>query len=158
MSLPFQQKIVRTQHWDFELENFERPLVFTNGCFDILHPGHVAYLFEASQLGKALIVGLNSDDSVRRLKGADRPVNDFVFRSNMLAAYDFIDLVIEFSEDTPLNLVTKLEPNVLVKGGDYSVDEIVGKDVVEKNGGRVALIPFVGNFSSSTIIDKIKNG
>jgi D-beta-D-heptose 7-phosphate kinase/D-beta-D-heptose 1-phosphate adenosyltransferase len=130
-------------------------VVFTNGCFDLLHAGHVKYLQAARRLGDLLVLGLNSDASVRRLKGPKRPLIDEDERGHLLAALDCIDYVCLFDEDTPLELITALKPQILVKGGDYTADGVVGKDIVEANGGRVELIPFVDGKSTTNIIEKI---
>jgi len=133
-----------------------KSVVFTNGCFDILHPGHIAYLAEAKSLGSILVVGINSDDSVKRLKGESRPINNFYFRSQMLAGLESVNYVLEFTEDTPLNLIKKVIPSVLVKGGDYNITNIVGADFTKCNGGTVQTITFLKGFSSSSIISKIQ--
>ena len=130
-------------------------LVFTNGCFDILHPGHVDYLQRARDLGERLVVGLNSDASVRRLKGPTRPVNDEASRALVLAALACVDHVVVFEEDTPYELIRAVAPDVLVKGGDWSVDRIVGRDLVEARGGRVLSIPLLPGHSTTSIIDRI---
>jgi len=132
-------------------------VVFTNGCFDILHSGHLQYLSEASQLGNKLVVGLNADISVKMLKGESRPINNETARAQMLAALFFVDLVVLFSEETPKNLIETLTPTILVKGGDYNIDTIVGADHVLKNGGQVLPLSFVQGFSSTNIINKIKS-
>ena len=132
-----------------------KKIVFTNGCFDILHAGHIEYLYQAAQLGDVLLIGLNSDNSVRRIKGETRPINKEIDRAIILASLYFVDYVVFFDEDTPLNLIEKIKPNVLVKGGDYSVENIVGADFVQKNGGKVIVIPFKEGYSSSSIISKI---
>jgi rfaE bifunctional protein nucleotidyltransferase chain/domain len=131
-------------------------IVFTNGCFDILHPGHVAYLEEAKKLGDVLVVGINSDESVKRLKGKSRPINDFHFRSSMLLGLKSVDFVFKFNEDTPLSLIKSLKPSVLVKGDDYAVENIVGAEFVKSTGGKVSTIAFLNGFSSSSIISKIQ--
>ena len=133
-------------------------IVFTNGCFDILHIGHIEYLREAKKLGDILVIGLNSDDSVKRLKGADRPVNCLRDREEMLSALGFVDYVIPFEEDTPLRLIEEIIPDVLVKGGDYHVENIVGAEVVRRNGGTVKVIPYVPGHSTSATIEKIQKG
>ncbi|KAF5057697.1 Bifunctional protein HldE [anaerobic digester metagenome] len=130
-------------------------LVFTNGCFDILHPGHVDYLQRARDLGERLVVGLNSDASVRRLKGPTRPVNDEASRALVLAALACVDHVVVFEEDTPYELIRAVAPDVLVKGGDWSVDRIVGRDLVEARGGRVLSIPLLAGHSTTSIIERI---
>lgn len=132
-------------------------IVFTNGCFDLLHAGHVDYLMEAASLGNKLIIGLNSDASVKKLKGESRPINDDLTRSTLLAAMGFVDAVVFFSEETPFNLISGLLPDVLVKGGDYTIDGIVGAKEVMANGGTVKSLNFLPGYSSSAIIEKIKN-
>ncbi|HJV34875.1 bifunctional D-glycero-beta-D-manno-heptose-7-phosphate kinase/D-glycero-beta-D-manno-heptose 1-phosphate adenylyltransferase HldE [Geomonas sp.] len=132
-----------------------KKVVFTNGCFDLLHVGHVKYLQKARQLGDMLVVGLNSDASVRRLKGEKRPLIEQSERAHILAALDCIDFVVIFDEDTPLKVIEAVRPDVLVKGGDYSLDGVVGREVVEANGGKVELVQFVDGRSTSRIIEKI---
>lgn len=132
-------------------------IVFTNGCFDIIHPGHIQYLEQARSLGDILLVGLNDDDSVRRLKGVKRPINTFNDRALMLAGLQSVSIVIGFFEDTPIELIKTINPDVLVKGGDYQLDEIVGRDYVESYGGEVLTIPLKSGYSTSAIIEKIKN-
>lgn len=134
----------------------QQQMVFTNGCFDIIHRGHVSYLAQARQLGDLLVVGLNSDASVRRLKGPSRPVNDEASRALVLASLEMVDYVVVFDEDTPYNLIKKTQPDVLVKGGDYTLDNIVGADLVMQRGGKVLTIPFVEGFSTTSIIDNLK--
>ena len=132
-----------------------RKIVFTNGCFDLLHVGHVKYLQKARSFGDILVLGLNSDASIRRLKGEKRPLICQDERAHILAALDCIDYVVIFDEDTPLNLITTLKPSVLVKGGDYTLDGVVGREIVEAAGGRVELVSFVDGKSTSNIIEKI---
>jgi D-beta-D-heptose 7-phosphate kinase/D-beta-D-heptose 1-phosphate adenosyltransferase len=127
--------------------------VFTNGCFDILHPGHVYVLKKAAELGEILIVGLNSDDSVKRLKGDSRPYHCFNDRAGVLAALEVVDYVIEFGEDTPAELIKALQPKVLVKGGDYQVNTIVGADQVLAEGGEVKVIPLLEGHSTTGILN-----
>ena len=134
-----------------------KKVVFTNGCFDIIHRGHIEVLARTADLGDKLIIGLNSDQSIQKLKGKDRPVIDEQSRAILLAALSFVDAIVLFSEDTPLKLISALLPDVLAKGGDYEIETIVGHEIVQKNGGKVKLVPFVDGFSSTTIIDKIKN-
>ena len=133
-----------------------RTVVFTNGCFDLLHYGHLHYLAAARALGDYLVVGLNSADSVRRLKGPHRPLNDEATRQTTLAALQFVDAVVVFDADTPLELITALRPDVLVKGGDYTVATIVGAAEVQAYGGRVAVLPFVPGYSTTAIEARIK--
>lgn len=135
--------------------NSDKKIVFTNGCFDILHPGHLHYLYKAKSYGDILIVALNSDSSIKRLKGSKRPVNDFEFRSTMLSYLNFVDLIIEFDSETPLELIQKISPNVLVKGADYSESQVVGADFVKSNGGKIVLIEFLSGFSTTNIIRSI---
>jgi rfaE bifunctional protein nucleotidyltransferase chain/domain len=130
-------------------------VVFTNGCFDILHPGHVDYLERARDLGSCLVVGLNSDASVRRLKGPARPVNDQNSRSLVLAGLACVDYVVVFDEDTPYELIKKIRPKVLVKGGDWSVDRIVGSDIVEDGGGKVYSVPLLAGYSTTAVVNRI---
>lgn len=136
----------------------ERPLVFTNGCFDILHRGHVTYLAQAKSLGKSLVVGVNSDDSVRRLgKGEDRPVNPLPDRIAVLAALESVDLVTWFEEDTPRDLILACRPEILVKGGDWMPEDIVGGSEVTGWGGSVHSIPFVFERSTTSLLGRIRN-
>ncbi len=129
--------------------------VFTNGCFDIVHLGHVDYLKKAKQLADILIIGVNSDNSVRRLKGELRPVQNEITRSEILSSFYFVDYVCVFDEDTPFNLIKKIQPDFLVKGGDWSPDQIIGSDIVIGNGGQVKSIQFLEGYSTSSVIDKI---
>ena len=132
-------------------------VVFTNGCFDILHLGHVDYLEKARQTGTKMIVGVNADSSVSQLKGPTRPVNNEYARARILAALEFVDLVIIFDEQTPLNLINELLPDILVKGDDYSIETIVGAKEVIAHGGKVTTIPLVPTYSTTNIIQKLKN-
>jgi len=132
-------------------------VVFTNGCFDILHLGHVDYLEKARDLGDKLVLGLNTDKSIQRLKGPDRPITDEYSRARVIAALGFVDAVILFDEETPYDLISYLKPDILVKGDDYAIENIVGADVVLQNGGTVKTVSLVKGYSTSTIISKIKN-
>jgi len=134
----------------------KQSIVFTNGCFDLLHPGHIDYLQKAKTLGDVLIVALNSDDSVRQIKGESRPVNSLNDRMAMLAALECVDFVTSFQEDTPYNLIDAIKPDILVKGGDYTKDEIVGADIVEDNGGELKILDFLPGYSSSDLIKRIQ--
>ncbi|HNP96860.1 MAG TPA: D-glycero-beta-D-manno-heptose 1-phosphate adenylyltransferase [Cyclobacteriaceae bacterium] len=136
--------------------NAGEKIVFTNGCFDLLHLGHVDYLEKARAFGTRLVIGLNTDASVSRFKGPDRPIQDQTSRARVLAALQFVDLVVLFDQDTPLELISTLIPDVLVKGSDYLAENIVGSEVVKKNGGLVKTIEFVPGYSTSRIIEKIK--
>ena len=147
-----ESKIITIAQWA-KVRNENHNVVFTNGCFDVLHRGHVTYLAAARDLGDCLVVGLNSDASVRRLKGESRPINNENDRSLVLAALSFIDYIILFEEDTPKNLIEQVRPDILVKGGDYKIEDIVGADFVQKNGGKVLTIPFVDGYSSTKIIN-----
>jgi len=138
------------------LKTQNKKIVFTNGCFDFIHAGHVKYLKEASELGDVLIVGLNSDSSVNRQKGPGRPINSFIDRAVVLSGLSVVDFIIEFNEDDPLELIKAIKPDVLVKGGDYTESEIVGQDEVKKNGGQVKSLSYFVDNSSSKIINKIK--
>lgn len=131
-------------------------IVFTNGCFDILHQGHIHLLAECSELGQRVIVGLNADSSVRELKGPSRPVNDQQSRATLLAATQFVDAVVIFYENTPSNIIHTIKPDVLVKGGDWKKDEIIGGDFVESYGGKVQPISYLKGFSTTEIIERSK--
>ena len=133
-----------------------KKVVFTNGCFDIIHRGHIEVLARTADLGDKLIIGLNSDQSIQKLKGKERPIIDEQSRAFLLAALSFVDAIVLFSEDTPLKLISTLLPDVLAKGGDYEIETIVGHEIIQQNGGKVKLVPFLDGFSSTTIIDKIK--
>ena len=135
-----------------------KKIVFTNGCFDIIHAGHVDYLQKAKNLGDFLVVGLNSDESVRRLKGPCRPVNNQEDRKKVLENLKPVDLVVIFEEDTPERLIKEIKPDVLVKGGDWKIENIVGADFVKSYGGEVKTIDFVHNTSTTKTIEKIKHG
>ena len=142
--------------WLVELRRNRRRLVFTNGCFDILHAGHVSYLISARNLGDALMVGLNSDRSVSGLKGPYRPVTPEQDRARILAALEAVDVVCLFDEETPARLIRQVMPDVLVKGGDYLPEKIVGYEEVTTNGGRVEVIPLLEGYSTTGLIQKIK--
>lgn len=133
-----------------------KKIVFTNGCFDLLHVGHVRYLQEARSLGDALVVGVNSDDSVKRLKGPTRPVQTEADRAEILAALAAVDFTVIFTEDTPENLIKRVHPDVLVKGGDWKIDQIVGAPFVLSYGGQVMSLQFVDGKSTTKIIEKTK--
>lgn len=131
-------------------------IVFTNGCFDILHAGHVDYLNKAAQYGNKLIIGLNADSSVSKLKGPKRPINTEQYRALVLSALHVVDAIVIFTEDTPERLIKLIKPDVLVKGADYKVEQIAGADFVLNNGGQVELIPFLEGFSTTSLIEKMK--
>ena len=130
-------------------------VAFTNGCFDLLHYGHLHYLAQARDLGDRLVIGLNSADSVRRLKGSRRPIHDEATRFFQMASLFFVDLVVGFEEDTPLALIQTLQPDILVKGGDYQIQDIIGADFVRNRGGQVIILPFVQGYSTTSIEQKI---
>ena len=149
----------KVMNWDSVVqwrETVPGPVVFTNGVFDLLHPGHIEVLDMARREGAALVVGLNSDDSVKRLKGPARPVRNAAERAVVLAGLEAVDAVVVFDEDTPFALVQRLQPDVIVKGGDYSPETIVGADVVTARGGRVVVVPLVAGQSTTSIIEKLR--
>jgi rfaE bifunctional protein nucleotidyltransferase chain/domain len=160
------EKIAWIQHRIYSREQLEKEcnvwratgkkLVFTNGCFDILHHGHLDLLARAADKGNILIVGLNTDASTRRLKGPERPVTNEQDRAFQVASLLCVDAVCLFEEDTPAELIRIVKPDVLVKGGDYTIDKIVGADFVQQSGGEVAVIPFVNGYSTTSIIGRIK--
>lgn len=155
---PAQEKIFEISALLKQLEKWHNAgdeIVFTNGVFDILHAGHIAYLESAAALGNKLIIGVNDDDSVRRLKGETRPINALASRLYLLASLSCVDAVIPFSEDTPLELIKQLRPDILVKGGDYTPATIVGAEEVVEWGGRIEVIPFKEGFSTSKLESKI---
>lgn len=148
-----QQKIINRENLEqkiVELKN--KKIVFTNGCFDIIHQGHITYLAKAADFGDVFIIGLNSDSSVKKLKGENRPIQDEKSRALILSAFQFVNFVVIFDEETPYNLISKIKPDFLIKGGDYKLEEIVGADIVTEKGGKVITIPFVDGFSSTNII------
>lgn len=156
------EKIVSQDQALKELKSWReknKKIVFTNGCFDIIHPGHIDYLSQARDLGDILVLGLNTDQSVRRLnKGSNRPINDERTRAYVLAGLASVDLIVFFDEETPYNLIKLLQPNVLVKGKDYEVEKIIGFDILKENGGEVITIPFIDGYSTSSLIKKIIEG
>ena len=153
----FENKISSRADLEARVAKLPRPLVFTNGCFDVLHRGHVTYLAQARALGASLVLGVNSDASVKRLgKGDDRPVNTQEDRMSVLAALEAVDLVVLFDEDTPLDLILSCKPDVLVKGGDWTPDKIVGAKEVIAWGGKVHSIPFLHERSTTALLKKIR--
>lgn len=158
--LTYEQIIAKTITLDRALELLtpevrrENKIVFTNGCFDLLHRGHIYYLSRARERGDLLVVGLNSDSSVTKLKGPGRPVNNTEARAEVLGALAFVDYIIVFEEETPLDLIVALKPDLLVKGGDYNVEDIVGYKEVSSRGGSVETIPIMDGYSSSSIIQR----
>ena len=139
-----------------EIKSQNKTIVFSNGCFDLVHRGHVEYLAKAADLADVFILGLNTDLSVSRLKGADRPLQDEKARAILMAGFSFIDYVVLFDEDTPLELITSILPDILVKGDDYKIEDVVGYDIVQRNKGTVRTIELTKGYSTSKIVDKIK--
>ena len=144
--------LLQVEHWKKE----GKKIVFTNGCFDLIHPGHLSYLLEAAHLGDKLIIGVNTDNSVRRIKGEERPINNEQTRLQLLAAMFFVDAVVLFDEPTPADLIEAIKPDILVKGGDYKIDGIVGAKETIERGGTVKVLNFLPGYSSTNIIEKIK--
>jgi rfaE bifunctional protein nucleotidyltransferase chain/domain len=160
--IPAHPAIFRADQWDDLLtalaDKRDKRIVFTNGCYDILHPGHVDILARCKAEGDILVLGLNSDASVRSLgKGDDRPVNTFAVRAYVLAHLASVDYVVEFDKSTPFELIDAVRPNVLIKGGDWGIDSIVGKDIVENDGGEVLSLPLLQGFSTTSLIEKIRS-
>lgn len=151
--LTLTEAVIKVGEWKARGEK----TVFSNGCFDIIHAGHVDYLEKAKQKGDHLIVGLNTDHSVSRIKGENRPIVDEVSRSRVLAALEFVDAVVLFDKDTPFDLITALRPDILVKGKDYEIKNIVGADFVMQNGGKVETIELTEGLSTTIVVNKIKN-
>lgn len=154
-----EQKIVNLKQLTFTTEGWRvkgHEVVFTNGCFDILHRGHIEVLMQAAEYGQKLVIGLNTDASVKRLKGTNRPINSEMDRALLLASLAYVDAVCLFDEDTPFNLINQIKPDVLVKGGDYSESTIVGADVVKQNGGQIIIIPTLGSYSTTRILEQNK--
>ena len=139
----------------YKLKKEGKKVVFTNGCFDILHVGHVRYLKEAKGYGDILIVAVNSDLSVKSIKGDKRPIVSQSERAEVVAALEMVDYVIMFDEDTPYNIIKKLQPDVLIKGGDWTIDKIIGRDIVEARGGKVIAIPFIEGASTTGIVERV---
>lgn len=153
-------KILSGQLLELQLERwrfFRKKIVFTNGCFDLLHSGHIDYLSKAADMGDVLLIGLNCDDSVRRLKGINRPVNNQEQRALLLASLRFVSAVVLFEEDTPVNLISKIRPDLLVKGGDYKPEQVAGSDIVLSNGGEIRIIDLLPGYSTSSIEQRILN-
>lgn len=149
----FDKELITTllAQWHFK----DYKIVFTNGCFDILHLGHIDYLSKARELGDKLILGLNTDSSVSRIKGENRPVNNQHARAMLLASLTFVDAIVYFDEETPYDLIKTIQPDILVKGSDYSIKDIVGADIVIKKGGKVETIDFLEGYSTTSIIKKL---
>jgi rfaE bifunctional protein nucleotidyltransferase chain/domain len=141
-----------------DLRRQGKTVVFTNGVFDLLHPGHVRYLRAARQHGDALIVAVNSDRSVRAIKGPTRPITPELERAEILAALSSVDAVVIFDEDTPHAIISRIQPDILVKGADWAADRVVGRDIVETRGGRVVRIPIAGGYSTTDLVERIREG
>tara|TARA_B110000003_G_scaffold273180_1_gene310432 strand:+ start:1207 stop:1698 length:492 start_codon:yes stop_codon:yes gene_type:complete len=138
-------------------KQYGEEIVFTNGCFDIIHKGHIEVLARTADLGSRLIVGLNSDISIKKIKGVKRPILNEQSRALILASFSFVDAVILFAEDTPKELISHLIPDILAKGGDYEIESVVGHEIVQNSGGIVKLVPYIEGYSSTNIINKIRN-
>ena len=152
------EKIITTDNLVLKVSQWKKnkmKVAFTNGCFDILHLGDLEILTKSKEFGDRLIVAVNSDASVRKLKGKERPINDFQTRSNMLASFSFVDYVVEFSDDTPKKLIQIIKPDFLIKGGDYKKKDIVGNDIVSSYGGETIIIPLIDGLSSTNTINKL---
>lgn len=154
---------MKTKNWKeiseivHDLKKQGKEIVFTNGCFDILHAGHIQYLMNAKEMGNILIIGLNSDASVKKLKGENRPINNEYDRAFVLSALSMVDYVVIFDQDTPYDIINLIMPDFLVKGGDWKIKDIVGADIVEASGGVVRSLPFKQGYSTSAIIAKLQN-
>jgi D-glycero-beta-D-manno-heptose 1-phosphate adenylyltransferase len=146
-----QQLPSKLSYWRF----LGKTIVFTNGCFDIIHLGHIDYLSKAADLGDVLLVGLNTDQSVKRIKGSGRPINDEGARAKLLASFFFVSGVVMFEEDTPYKLISVVKPDVLVKGSDYKAEDIVGYDIVTQHGGKVITLDFLPGYSTTSIANKL---
>ena len=151
-----QSKIITIDQFE-KLVDKSKKIVFTNGCFDIIHLGHIEYLAAASDLGDIFVIGVNTDESVSRIKGENRPIQDEKSRTITLAAFEFVDYIILFNENTPLSLISEITPDILIKGSDYNISDIIGSEVVIENGGEVKTIDFVDGYSTSLVIEKIKS-
>ena len=140
---------------DWKEEN--KKIVFTNGCFDLIHLGHIEVIARSADLGDILIIGVNTDNSIKRLKGKNRPIVEEISRAKQLAALEFVDAVVFFDEDTPIDLIKVINPNVITKGGDYNTDQVIGNDIVTQNDGKVVIIPLTRGYSTTSILEKIKD-
>ena len=140
---------------DWKEEN--KKIVFTNGCFDLIHLGHIEVIARSADLGDILIIGMNTDNSIKRLKGKNRPIVEEISRAKQLAALEFVDAVVLFDQDTPIDLIKVINPNVITKGGDYNTDQVIGNDIVTQNDGEVVIIPLTQGYSTTSILEKIKD-
>ena len=140
---------------DWKEEN--KKIVFTNGCFDLIHLGHIEVIARSADLGDILIIGVNTDKSIKRLKGKNRPIVEEISRAKQLAALEFVDAVVFFDQDTPIDLIKVINPNVITKGGDYKTDQVIGNDIVTQNNGEVVIIPLTQGYSTTSILEKIRD-
>ena len=140
---------------DWKKEN--KKIVFTNGCFDLIHLGHIEVIARSADLGDILIIGVNTDNSIKRLKGPNRPIVEEISRAKQLAAFEFVDAVVFFDQDTPIDLIKIINPNIITKGGDYNTDKVIGNDIVTQNDGEVVIIPLTQGYSTTSILEKIKD-
>ena len=140
---------------DWKKEN--KKIVFTNGCFDLIHLGHIEVIARSADLGDILIIGVNTDSSIKRLKGKNRPIVEEISRSKQLAALEFVDAVVFFDQDTPIDLIKVINPNVITKGGDYNTDQVIGNEIVTQNNGEIVIIPLTQGYSTTSILEKIKD-
>ena len=134
-----------------------KKIVFTNGCFDLIHLGHIEVIARSADLGDILIIGVNTDNSIKRLKGKNRPIVEEISRAKQLAALEFVDAVVLFDQDTPIDLIKMINPNIITKGGDYNTDQVIGNDIVTQNDGEVVIIPLTQGYSTTSILEKIKD-
>ena len=140
---------------DWKEEN--KKIVFTNGCFDLIHLGHIELIARSADLGDILIIGVNTDNSIKRLKGKNRPIVEEISRAKQLAALEFVDAVVFFDQETPIDLIKVINPNVITKGGDYNTDQVIGNDIVTQNNGEVVIIPLTQGYSTTSILEKIRD-
>jgi len=140
---------------DWKEEN--KKIVFTNGCFDLIHLGHIEIIARSADLGDILIIGVNTDNSIKKLKGKNRPIVEEISRAKQLAALEFVDAVVLFDQDTPIDLIKMINPNIITKGGDYNTDQVIGNDIVTQNDGEVIIIPLTQGYSTTSILEKIKD-
>ena len=145
--------LVKLTDWKEE----DKKIVFSNGCFDLIHLGHIEVIARSADLGDILIIGVNTDNSIKRLKGKNRPIVEEISRAKQLAALEFVDAVVLFDQDTPIDLIKMINPNIITKGGDYNTDQVIGNDVVTQNDGKVVIIPLTQGYSTTSILEKIKD-
>ena len=145
--------LVKLTDWKEE----DKKIVFTNGCFDLIHLGHIEVIARSADLGDILIIGVNTDNSIKRLKGKNRPIVEEISRAKQLAALEFVDAVVFFDQETPIDLIKVINPNVITKGGDYKTDQVIGNDIVTQNNGEVVIIPLTQGYSTTSILEKIRD-